>query len=94
MDSLPNPPLSPSAFPPEYVREYDGDSLRNISYLFIFLIVIVTLLRFYAKTLSKARFGLDDVLIVAAAVTCIAICSLALWGRWCRMQFFDVRITC
>lgn len=80
MESPPNLPLPPSAFSPAYVREYNGDSLRNVSYLFIVLIVLVTSLRFYAKTLSKARFGLDDALIVGAAVTCIAICGLALWG--------------
>ena len=79
---MPPPPLPPppSALPPTYLREYDSDTLRNISYAFKFFVIAVVALRFYARSLSKSSVGIEDILVLPAATCCIGICILSLVG--------------
>ena len=81
MPPQPQVPLPGSAYPPAYLREYNGDALRNVSYAFVFLVVAVVALRFYARALSKSKIGLDDILIVTAAIPVIAVSILCLVGE-------------
>lgn len=81
MPPQPQTPLPASAYPPAYLREYNGDALRNVSYAFIFLVVAVVALRFYARTVSKSMVGLDDILIVIAAIPAIAVPIFCLVGE-------------
>lgn len=64
-------------YPPGYLQEYNGDILRNVAISFIVLVTAVVALRFYARSLSKATLGLEDVLIVPAYITCLSICILS-----------------
>ena len=81
MPPQPQAPPPASAYPPGYLRDYNGDALRNVSYAFIFLALAVVALRFYARTFSKSKLGLDNILIVPAAIPAIAVCILCLVGE-------------
>lgn len=63
---------------PSLPHQVGDGSLRAISYLFIFLLVAVVALRFYARLLAKSKLGADDVLIVPAALTCVILCILSI----------------
>ena len=82
MPPQPQAALPASAYPPANLREYNGDALRNVSYAFIFLVVAVVALRFYARTVSKSMIGLDDILILIAAIPAIAVSILCLVGEY------------
>ena len=74
----PGLPLDPSA---SYLREYAGDTLRDVAYTFMFFVVAFVSLRFYARTLSKSRIGADDLLLIPGGLCNIGICILSLVGR-------------
>lgn len=58
--------------------EFSGQSCVAVSVAFIVLEVICVALRFWARKIGKIAWGLDDSLIIAAAILCLALigCSL------------------
>ena len=77
-ESLPGLPSHPS---PSYLREYNGDTLRNVAYTFIFFVIAIVALRFYARTLSKSKIGADDLLLIPGCLCSIGLCILSLVGK-------------
>lgn len=59
-------------------EEYNGQGYIAVAVLFIVLEVICVVLRFWARKIVKIAWGLDDGLIIAAAILCLAVigCSL------------------
>lgn len=59
-------------------EEYNGQGYVAVAVLFIVLEVICVALRFWARKIGKIAWGLDDGLIIAAAILCLAVigCSL------------------
>ena len=68
-------------YPPGYMEEYNGDGLYAIAILFICLVTLSVVLRFYAHKVGNVKWGLDDTLIIPASVFCLALCACAL-GKW------------
>ena len=64
-------------FPPSYAQEYDGGSLYAINIAFIILEIIFVALRFYARYLSNAKLGVDDILMVPALIVVISVAVLS-----------------
>lgn len=58
--------------------EFNGQSYVAVAVAFIVLEVICVALRFWARKIGKISWGLDDSLIIAAAILCLALigCSL------------------
>lgn len=52
----------------DYLREYRGDQLINVSIAFIVLVIVAVALRFIAKVKTNAPLALDDYLIIPALV--------------------------
>lgn len=84
MASQPVPPAFPSHPSASYLREYNGDTLRNVAYTFIFFVVTTVALRFYARTLSKSKIGADDLLLIPGGLCDIGLCILSLVGMHYR----------
>ena len=78
-------------FPPSYLQEYNGNSLRDVAIAFTVLIIIVVALRFYARSLSKVKIGADDLLVVPSMITCLGIVGLALYGGHSSCRFLSER---
>ena len=76
--AAPAPP--PVDHPPGYLRQYDGDGLRDTCIAFIVLVVFIVILRFYARTKTKAKPSAADYWILPAAATFISLCALAVVG--------------
>lgn len=68
------------SYPPQFLNEYNGDSLHVIAVLFIALATICVVLRFYARRVGYVPWGLDDSLIIPGTVFCLALCVCALGG--------------
>ena len=81
MTSQPLPPGLPSEPSASYLREYAGDTLRNVAYAFMFCVVAFVALRFYARSLSKSGIGADDLLLIPGGLCNIGICILSLAGK-------------
>ena len=62
----------------ELSNEYNGEDLRAIAILFIALVTIFIILRFYARRMGRVTWGLDDSLIIPGAIFCLALCTSAL----------------
>lgn len=62
--------------------EYNGQSYVAVAVSFIVLEVIFVALRFWARKIGKIAWGLDDSLIIAAAILCIALIGCCL-GEQC-----------
>lgn len=60
------------------MEEYNGDGLYAIAILFICLVTLSIVLRFYAHRVGNVKWGLDDTLIIPASVSCLALCACAL----------------
>jgi len=61
------------SIPPEnlstaYLRQYGGDSVRNVSYAFIFITIAVVGLRLYARKISNTKYGVDATLLMVETV--------------------------
>ncbi len=74
------------SIPPEelstaYLRQYGADSVRNVSYAFIFITIAVVGLRLYARKISNTKYGVDDILAVFAATTVVGVCIKTLVGK-------------
>lgn len=65
----------------DLLQEYTGNRCLNIAAAFIVLEVLVAMMRFYAKNLTEAPFGLDDYLLVPALVSNLALCALGIVGK-------------
>ena len=63
---------------PEDLGEDAGGVLDAISIAFAVLTSVFLVLRFYAKTLTAAPFGLDDVFLVSAYVVNLGMCAMGL----------------
>lgn len=63
-------------YSPEYLAEDAGPSLIATSALFIILSTIFTVLRFYARHLTQAQFGLEDVIMPFAWLAEIGLCII------------------
>jgi hypothetical protein len=61
-------------FPPEYYSEYSGTQLQNIAITFLVVNTFFTILRFYARSLTKIAMGWDDYLYIAAYIFNIGLC--------------------
>lgn len=81
MASQPLPTGLPSDPSASYLREYAGDTLRNVAYIFMVCVVAIVALRFYARTLSKSKIGADDLLLIPGGLCNIGICILSLSGK-------------
>ena len=87
MTSQPLPPGLPSEPSASYLREYAGDTLRNVAYTFMFCVVAFVALRFYARSLSKSKVGADDLLLIPGGLCNIGICILSLAGKPGRVTY-------
>ena len=67
-----------ASYSPEFMKEYNGDGLYAIAILFIFLVTLSVVLRFYAHKVGNVKWGPDDTLIIPASVSCVALCACAL----------------
>ncbi len=63
--------------------EYNGQSYVAVAVAFIVLEVICVVLRFWARKIGKIAWGLDDSLIIAAAVLCLALIGCSLGEQQC-----------
>lgn len=63
--------------------EYNGQSYVAVAVAFIVLEVICVALRFWARKIGKIAWGLDDSLIIAAAVLCLALIGCSLGEQQC-----------
>ena len=59
----------------EYLKEYSGGTLLAVAGVLITLETVVVILRFFARSLTTSRFGLDDALIPFAWFTNIGLCT-------------------
>ena len=71
-----------SSIPPERMREYSGDVLRDVAIAFTVLEIAAITLRYVSLWVSKKRFGPDDILAVPALLFClgmniVSLCKLA-----------------
>ncbi|KAK3377394.1 integral membrane protein [Lasiosphaeria ovina] len=64
--------------PGDFLNETRGGALVGISIGFAVITSVVVPLRFYARTLRPASFGLDDFLILAAYIFNLALCALGI----------------
>ena len=87
MTLQPLPPGLPSEPSASYLREYAGDTLRNVAYTFMFCVVAFVALRFYARSLSKSKVGADDLLLIPGGLCNIGICILSLAGKPGRVTY-------
>lgn len=62
--------------------EYNGQGYVAVAVVFIVLEVICVALRFWARKIGKIAWGLDDGLIIAAAILCLALIGCCL-GEQC-----------
>lgn len=69
-----------TAAPPSqaYMNEYSGDKLVVICITFAVLTTVTLGLRFWSKRFNNARIDLDDLLLVAAQVSYLALCTLGI----------------
>ena len=63
-----SPPL-----PPEYVREYRGDTLRDVAIAFTVLEILFVGLRFLSRWIGKKPLGLDDWLMGPGLIISIGL---------------------
>jgi hypothetical protein len=59
-------------------EEYCGNELVTISIVFIFVNTIMVILRFYARSITKASYGWDDCLVFASFVVNITLCVVSI----------------
>ena len=55
---------------PAYLEEYIGDRLLRVSVIFIILLTLTVLARFWAKTTVVSKLGAEDWLTIPALVRC------------------------
>ena len=67
--------------PLENSEAYTGNQLVAVAITFIVLEIIFVMLRIFARFLSKANAGLDDIMIIPALISCLAIDAICL-GRY------------
>ncbi|PYI26894.1 hypothetical protein BP00DRAFT_439626 [Aspergillus indologenus CBS 114.80] len=60
------------------MREYSGDTLRDMAIVFIVLETLAVALRFAAMRLSEKRLGIDDILTIPGYLSCVGLCILSL----------------
>ena len=70
----------PANFPPSYLRQYSGDSLRDTCIALIIIAVSAVILRFYARSRTKAKLSAADYWILPATATFISLCALVFAG--------------
>lgn len=70
--------MSTSAYSPEYLSEYRGDSLLGVAALFIVLETVFVALRYYARHQTTSDLGWDDIVIPLAWLTSIGICIVGI----------------
>jgi hypothetical protein len=59
-------------------QEYSGNKLVTISIVFIILNCVFVLLRFYARSITRATYGWDDYLIIAGFISNIGLCVVSI----------------
>ncbi|KAN0066797.1 hypothetical protein V8E54_015086, partial [Elaphomyces granulatus] len=59
-------------------QEYCGDKLVTISIVFIILNSVFVILRFYARSITKAAYGWDDYLIIASFISNVSLCVVSI----------------
>jgi hypothetical protein len=59
-------------------QEYCGNKLVTISIVFMIFNTIIVILRCYARSLTKAAYGLDDYLVFASFVSNIGLCVVSI----------------
>jgi hypothetical protein len=67
--------VEPSAFSNQ---EYCGNKLVTISIVFIILNSVFVILRFYARSITKAAYGWDDYLIIASFISNVSLCVVSI----------------
>ena len=67
-----------STYPPEYLTEYSGDKLVTVSAIFITLETLFVILRYYARRLTAAATGWDDVVLSLAWFPNFGLCVLGI----------------
>jgi len=74
---------------PEYIEEYSGGRLVALAASLIVIITFFVSLRFYARWLSKTKWGLDDYLVLLSLALLIGASGLAIC-KCCR--FFQPQL--
>lgn len=64
------PPPDPADYPPGYADESNAGRIVGIIGVFHFIALAFVALRIYARVFMVRAFGVDDGLIIAAAVSC------------------------
>jgi hypothetical protein len=59
-------------------QEYCGNKLVTVSIVFMIFNTIIVILRCYARSLTKATYGLDDYLVFASFVSNIGLCVVSI----------------
>lgn len=67
----------PANFPPGYSQQDNGQTLYKVSIAFIILEILFVMLRCYGHYLAKAKFGVDDILMIPSLITCVAVAALS-----------------
>lgn len=74
--------------PPSRRVEYNGQGSVAVAVLFIVLEVVFVALRFWARRIGEIAWGLDDSLIIAATISCLAVIGCSL-GEQCLEIGFE-----
>lgn len=77
MGDVPPPPSTdPADYPPGYAEESNAGRIVGVIGVFHFIALIFVALRVYARVFMVRAFGVDDGLIIAAAVSCFATSNI------------------
>lgn len=67
--------MSNVQYPPGYLDEYRGQVAIDLAIAFLIIETICVALRFYARRISKVRWGADDTFIIPGFILCAAVCA-------------------
>ena len=70
--------MSSVQFPPGYLDEYRGRTPVRVAIAFLIMETLCIILRFYARRISKVRWGADDILILPGFILCVAVCACSI----------------
>lgn len=80
--STPSPPIPTHT--PEYLAQDVGPTLVATASIFIFLSTLFVGLRYYARYLTRTRFGAEDVIVPFAWLAEVGLCVTAI-GQYTQL---------
>ncbi|KAF5872207.1 putative integral membrane protein [Botrytis fragariae] len=67
-----------TTFSPEYLAQYRGNTPIAICVTFIVLEIVFVALRYCARWVGKAKWGMDDFLMIPALILCLEQCGVGI----------------